>query len=247
MRNKKVIDPFLNKKILENERKIQFLFDTELSKSQSKRAISRPATDIPSERNIHHKKYRSQDEIFMDNSDDDNNADDNNGVSPYKSTIETKSYSKTIPNRKNYNSTSYLKKNVKNRMNPRKKLKQEEEKNNRNNRNNRNYHTASNNNMSQLNNTKSKRIYNKEEVDNIVNRLYNNYYKHKKKPCRDDKEISTVDFTLNTEANETPVKKGNEQSNVNVDEMIERFQEDIKKRNKRIEQKREELKNNEKK
>ena len=39
MRNKKVIDPFLNKKIVENEKKIHLLFDTELNKSQSKRTI----------------------------------------------------------------------------------------------------------------------------------------------------------------------------------------------------------------
>ncbi len=131
-----------------------------------------------------------------------------------------------------------MKKNDK-RINFRKKLKQEEEKNNRH------YRTLSSD-TSQLKNSKSKKVYNKEEVNNIVNRLYNNYYKYKKKPYR-DKDINNTEFSLNTDTNETQAKKANEQPNVNVNEMIERFKEDQKKRNKRIEQKREELINNEKK
>ena len=320
MRNKKVIDPFLNKKIVENEKKIHLLFDTELNKSQSKRTISRPLNNPPVERNIHHKKYKSQDEIYIndsddndnddnnednnddnnddnddnnDNNDDDNgnndddnddndnndnndnnddnndnnnddnnvnnnddNNDDNNGdnneISQFKSTIDINPYSMTIQNGEDNASSSYINRNGKTKNVKNNIIKQRQNRNinnikQRQDRNNKKMHYPNSNSEYQLTTQKSKKVYNKDEVNNIVNRLYNNYYKYKKKPYRDDKEkeTSTIDFSLNTDTNETPVKKPNE--HVNVNQMIERFQEDIKKRNKRMEQKREEILNNEKK
>ena len=44
MRNRKLIDPSLNKKIEENERRMQSLFaDTEIAKTRSRQNINKPS------------------------------------------------------------------------------------------------------------------------------------------------------------------------------------------------------------
>ena len=65
MRNNKVIDPSLNKKIAENERRIQNLFNSEFTLSKSKNNIRAPSQSQRNmKNNIHHKKNKSQDEIY---------------------------------------------------------------------------------------------------------------------------------------------------------------------------------------
>ena len=239
MRNPKKIDPSLNKKIVQNERKIQDLFNTGLNKSQSRLIILKPFTPITTnpppqgERNIRHKKNMSQDEIYK-SSYNKNNKTMNN----FKSAIDSTPYSK-------YSQTIHVDKDEKpkdfiNRMKKRIRLKstdkKEEEKSNKI------FYNTFNNVYKKLNN-KSKKVYNKDQLNTIVDRLYTNDYKCKKQPFREnEKENSKIG--INTI--ETPVKKQNE-NNANVNEMIERFEKDIKKRYKKIEKKREELKKNEKK
>ena len=235
MRNTKVIDPSLNKKIVENEIKIHDLFNTDLNKSKSRRIIPKNNGGMKIDRNIRHKKNMSQDEIYK-------NTYNNNEVNIFKSTIDSTPYTKTIQVEGDEDSMAFI-----NKMEKRIRLKsntnkKEEEKNNKI------FYNTFNNVYQKLQNKKSKKVYNKGQVNNIVDRLYNNDYKHKKQPQRDndkEKENSTIDYSIKTGTMATPVKRQNE-NNVNVDEMIERFEEDIKKRNEKMSKKREEIKKNEK-
>ena len=234
MRNTKIIDPSLNKKIVQNEIKIHDLFNTDLSKSKSRRIVSKNNGGPKIDRNIRHKKNMSQDEIYK-------NTYNNNEVNIFKSTIDSTPYIKTIQVDGDEESTAFI-----NRMDKRIRLKsnnkKEEEKNNKI------FYNTFNNVYQKLQNKKSKKTYNKGQVNKIVDRLYNNDYKHKKQTLKTnekEKESSTIDYSIKTDTNETPVKKQNG-NNVNVDDMIERFAEDIKKRNEKIAKKREEIKKNEK-
>ena len=235
MRNTKLIDPSLNKKIAENERKIHILFDTELVESRSKPILTKPLNNSKMERNYHHKKNKSQDEIYSTAYKKKFNEKSN-----YKSTIDTTPYNRTIQFDGDENSTAFankMEKKIKGNNN-----KKEEEKNSKI------YNTTyskvyQKNKMRDIKPKKPQKVYNKEELNNIVERLYNNDYKSKKQ-IHHEKENSINDFSLNTDSRETPMKKKIE--NVNVDEMINRFKEDKKKRDKNIEKKREEIKNNEK-
>ena len=53
MRNNKVIDPSLNKKIAENERRIKNLFNTEFTISKSKNNIRAPSQSQRNMKSIH--------------------------------------------------------------------------------------------------------------------------------------------------------------------------------------------------
>ena len=63
---------------------------------------------------------------------------------------------------------------------------------------------------------KKKKTMNKNQVDNMVDRLYNNDYKHRKPRVRDTEEKQNKTIDLEDEPD--------------IDEMIERFEDDIRKR-----------------
>ena len=168
MRNTKLLDPSLNKKIAENEKKIHNLFDSEIVESKSRSIISKPANNSKVARNYHHKKNKSQDEIYINSYKKKNNEKSN-----YKSTIDTTPYNRTIQYDGDENSSAFV-----NKMEKRIKLnnsnKKEEEKNNKI------FNTTFNNVYQKMQDKKNKKVYNKEELNNIVDRLYNNNYKSKK-------------------------------------------------------------------
>ena len=233
MRNNKIIDPSLNKKISQNEKRIQDLFNANLNKSKSIRLMSAPGIKQPAARNFHHKKNKSQDEIYISSYKKGN-------VNNLKSTIDHSTYYKTIQYEGDDDSIAFMNR-MKKRINQNGNNEKEEKKNNKI------FHTTVNNVYKKMKEKNKKKVYSKAQLNNVVDRLYNNDYKHKKKPKREvEKETSTIDFSIKTDSMETPVKKKN-QATVDVDEMIERFEKDIKNRNKKIEKKREEIKVNEKK
>ena len=233
MRNNKIIDPSLNKKISQNERKIQDLFNSDLNKSQSIRILNKPYHQQPIPRNIHHKKNKSQDEIYFSPY---NKSDINN----LKSTLDLSTNHRTIQYDGDDDSIAFknpMKKRIKKKENNEKVLK----------KNNKIFHQPDNKVFKKMKNNKTQKVYSKEQINTVVNRLYNNNNKSKKKSKREvEKETSTIDFSIKTDSMETPVKNKN-QVTVNVDDMIERFEKDIKNRNKKLKKKLEEKKENEKK
>ena len=248
MRNNKVIDPSLNKKIAENEKRMQSLFKSEFSLSKSKNNIKKPSNSQTNMRNVHHKKKKSQDEIYNT----DYKTIDNRDINRLKGTLNV-TISKTIEPKDDNDSSAFANRMAK-KMKQKKPVEQkEEEKNNKNFNNTINiiyqkYKEKQN---------KNKKVYNKGQVNTIVDRLYTNDYKTKKKPNKEnkanrykkefEKENNTIDFSIKTGSNGTIIKRQIEPSNVNVDDMIERFEEDMKKRNENMERKRQEIKRNEKK
>ena len=90
MRNNKVIDPSLNKKIAENERRIQSLFNAEFTLSKSKNNIRAPSQSQRNMKSIHHKKNKSQDEIYKTIYNIDNKE-----ISLFKGTIDN-TFPKTL-------------------------------------------------------------------------------------------------------------------------------------------------------
>lgn len=244
MRNNKVIDPSLNKKIAENEKRMQHLFNSEFSLSKSKNNIKKPTNSQINMRNVHHKKQKSQDEIYNTAYKTIDNRDINRLKGAFNVTI-----SKTIEKGDDNDSSAFANRMAK-RMNQKKQAEQKEEE-----KNNKTFHDTINNiyQKFQERKNKNKKVYNKGQVNNIVDRLYTNDYKTKKKPNRAnrnkkefEKENNTIDFTLKTGSNGNIMKRQNEPNNVNVDDMIERFEEDMKKRSENMERKRREIKRNEK-
>ena len=245
MRNNKVIDPSLNKKIVENEKRMQNLFNSEFSKSKSKNNIKKPSNSQTNMRNVHHKKHKSQDEIYNTAYKTIDNRDINRLKGAFNVTI-----SKTIEKGDDNDSSAFTNRMAK-RMNQKKQA--EEEKNNKT------FHDTINNiyQKFQERKNKNKKVYNKGQVDNIVDRLYTNDYKTKKKLNNEsqtnryrkdfERENNTIDFSIRAGSNGNIIKRQNEPSNVNVDELIERFEEDMKKRSENMERKRREIKRNEKK
>ena len=244
MRNNKVIDPSLNKKIAENERRIQNLFNSEFTISKSKNNIKAPSQSQKNMRNIHHKKNKSQDEIYKTI-----NNIDNKEISLFTGTIDN-----TIPKTLQIgddDETAFINRMEKRMKSRRKSSQKEEEKNDKI------FYSTINNVYQKMKEKKNKKVFNRGQVDNLVDRLYNNDYKNKKQPSKvnkvtkKNKEIekdnSAIDLSLKTESIEIIYKKPNEPNNVNVDNMIERFEEDMKKRNEKMEKKRKEIKKNEKK
>ena len=247
MRNNKVIDPSLNKKIAENERRIKNLFNAEFTLSKSKNNIRAPSQSQRNMKSIHHKKNKSQDEIFKTIYNIDNKE-----ISLFKGTIDN-TFPKTLQIGDD-GETAFINRMEK-RMKQRRKSSQKEEE-----KNDKIFYSTVNNVYQKMKERKNKKVYNRDQVDNIVDRLYNNDHKNKKQPNKVnkvnkvykktkeiEKDNSAIDLSLKTESMETINKKLNEPNNVNVDNMIERFEEDMKKRNEKMERKRKELKKNEKK
>ena len=206
MRNTKAIDPSLSKKIKENDDKLKVLYEKEykmtagLRKSNTGRNKSYEKPP---------KKKNNNDESFSDVI-----IKTYNDVEPSPQTEEINSkMSKTLENEKRGPSVNHP-----SRMEKRKKFKKnkEEKKNNT---------TINVNNNSD---NKPKKTYNKEQVDEMVNRLYTNDYKHRK-PAYTEEEY-----------------KKNTENEPDIEEFIERVEEDKKKRNERLENKKKELEKNEK-
>ena len=247
MRNNKVIDPSLNKKIAENERRIQSLFNAEFTLSKSKNNIRAPSQSQRNMKSIHHKKNKSQDEIYKTIYNIDNKE-----ISLFKGTIDN-TFPKTLQIGDD-GETAFINRMEK-RMKQRRKSSQKEEE-----KNNKIFYSTVNNVYQKMKEKKNKKVYNRGQVDKLVDRLYNNDHKNKKQPNKVnkvnkvykktkeiEKDNSAIDLSLKTESMETIYKKPNEPNNVNVDNMIERFEEDMKKRNEKMERKRKEIKKNEKK
>ena len=68
---------------------------------------------------------------------------------------------------------------------------------------------------------KKKKTMNKNQVDNMVDRLYHNDYKHRKPRVRESEEKKNKTIDLEDEPD--------------IDEMIERFEDDIRKREENME------------
>ena len=79
-------------------------------------------------------------------------------------------------------------------------------------------------------NTLKKKAYNKEKVDEMVNRLYHNDYKYRKPSYKEEEKNKTTDAE-----NEADIQK-----------FIERFTKDLQKRNENLENIKKELEKNEK-
>ena len=112
------------------------------------------------------------------------------------------------------------------RMQKRMKFKRDKEEK----KNNTIFNKTFNNVYKNLENRK-KKTYNKDQVDKLVNRLYNNEYKHRKQPAKEE-EFHKPTTNLESEPD--------------VEEFIERLEEDIKKRNENLENIKKELEDNEK-
>ena len=238
MRNRKLIDPSLNKKIEENERRMQSLFaDTEIAKTRSRQNINKPSNSKKKMGFVHHKKNKSQDEIFAKTFNFDNNQ-----ISSFKGAFDN-NFSKNLePLDDDDDSMAFINRMEK-RMKAKKRPKKEEGKNN-----NKIYYSTFNNVNQKMKNNKSKKVYNRDQVDNIVDRLYNSGFKNKKQKREIEKENSNIDLSIRTDTTESPLKKHHQvDPNYNVDEMIERFEDDMRRRNERIEKKRRELIKSEKK
>jgi hypothetical protein len=245
MRNNKVIDPSLNKKIVENEKRMQHLFKREFSLSKSKNNIKKPSNSQTKLRNVHHKKTKSQDEIYNK----DYNTIDNRDINRLKGAFNV-TISKTIEKGDDNDSSAFTNRMAK-RMNQKKQA--EEEKNNKT------FHDTINNIYQKFQERKNKnrKVYNQGQVNDIVDRLYTNDYKTKKKANKEnrtnrhrkefEKDNNTIDFSIKTGSNGNIMKRQIDPSNVNIDDMIERFEEDMKKRDENLKRKKREIKRNEKK
>ena len=168
MRNNKIITESLNKKIIENEKRMQNLVTIKESKLKSKSLYQIPNTKTSSKKSKkkHHKKNKSQEEIGTINA-----------TKPKKlkfqySTIQYDDYSeesKVLSNKKDKKFQSYSK-----------SLKQREKNVNKNTNDNNQINTS--------------RKVNQKELEIIVNRLYTNANKRKSKIEIEKDNSNTLDF-----------------------------------------------------
>ena len=224
MRNSKEITESLNKKIIENEKRMQNLVNQKetTKKSKSLYEIGNTSDSKTKTKKKQHKKNKSQEEVRTINANkpkklrmnfsnaqyDDNN--DDSDVIVYKIEKKLESHSKNdkkIEKKLNFNE-SYLKK-------------------------------KSDNTKDEITFSNSKKVH-KKELNIIINRLYNNEPKKRKKIENQKNNSISVELTSKTEKHSTKRTK------VNFSELYSRFEDDIKKRNENIEKKREELNNNNK-
>ncbi len=193
MRNTKNIDPSLKKKINENDEKMKALYGIEFKRSKSKKGTKASARNKPKNRN-----QRNHDDSFSDMM-----------AKTYKDntpmTTDSK-YAKTI-NEDRDDSSAFM-----SRMQKRMKFKKDKEEK----KNNTIFYNTFANVYKKMEDKKKKKTMKKEEVDNMVDRLYNNDYNHRKPRVRESEEKKNKTIDLEDEPD--------------VDEMIERFEEDIKKK-----------------
>ena len=198
MRNTKYIDPSLKKKINENDEKMKMLYGIEFKRSKSKKGTLSSARNKPKNRN-----KRNHDDSFSDI-----------GAKTYqgKSPMNTDSkFSKTI-NADKEDSSAFM-----SRMQKRMKFKKDKEEK----KNNTIFYNTFSNVYKRMEDKKKKKTMNKDQVDNMVDRLYHNDYKHRKPRVRESEEKKNKTIDLEDEPD--------------VDEMIERFEDDIRKREENME------------
>ena len=198
MRSTKVIDPSLKKKINENDEKMKMLYGIEFKRSKSKKGTFSAAKNKVKNRN-----KKNNDDSYSEMM-----------IKTYKDntpiTTDSK-FSKTI-NTDRDDSSAFM-----SRMQKRMKFKRDKEEK----KNNTIFYNTFTNVYKRMEDKKKKKTMNKDEVDNMVDRLYNNDYKHRKPRVRESEEKKNKTIDLEDEPD--------------VDEMIERFEEDIKKREENME------------
>ena len=198
MRSTKVIDPSLKRKIRENDEKMKMLYGIEFKRSKSRKGTYSSNRNKPKNRN-----KRNHDgplpKVMLKTYKD-------------KSPMTTDSkFTRTI-NTDRDDSSAFM-----SRMQKRMKFKKDKEEK----KNNTIFFTTFNNVYKRIEDKKKKRTMNKDQVDNMVDRLYNNDYKHRKPRVRETEEKKNKTIDLEDEPD--------------VDEMIERFEEDIRKREENME------------
>ena len=212
MRNNKTIDPSLIKKIIQNDEKLKILYNKEgnISKQNKKGAIP-PRTGVPKKTETN---LKMKDDSFSEFT-----INTYNGISPPYDIGSRES--KTTTTNKN-EPIPFVQ-----RMQRRQKYKTHREEK----KNNTIFYTTYSNTCKNVdnNNNKKKKAYNKEQVDELVNRLYRNDYQHKKQ--------------INIEENNN--KDNN--NDFDMEEFIERMEEAQKKRNENLENKKRQLEENDKK
>ena len=198
MRNTKIIDPSLKKKINENDEKMKMLYGIEFKRSKSRKGTYSSTRNKPKNRN-----KRNHDDSF---------SDMGGKASKDKSPMNTDSkYSKTInPDRED--PSSFM-----SRMQKRMKFKKDKEEK----KNNTIFYNTFTNVYKKMEDKKKKKTMNKNQVDNMVDRLYHNDYKHRKPRVRESEEKKNKTIDLEDEPD--------------IDEMIERFEDDIRKREENME------------
>ena len=225
MRNNQQITESLNRKIIENEKRMQNLVNQTITKTKSLYEMANTSNSNTKTKKRQHKKNKSQEEVktiysnkpkklkmnFSNAQYNDNSEDSDIILNKIENKLQSYSTKhKKIEKKLNFND-SYLKKII--------------DKNN----NTKDESTFSN----------SKKV-NKKELNIIINRLYNNEPKKRKKIENEKNNSITVDSTSKT------VKHATKKSKVNFSELYSRFEDDIRKRNENLEKKREELNNNNK-
>jgi len=198
MRNTKIIDPSLKKKINENDEKMRMLYGEEYKRSKSRQGSYSSARNKKKNRN-----KRNNDDSFSDAM--GKTYKDNTPI-----TTDTK-FSKTI-NPDGEDSSAFM-----SRMQKRMKFKKDKEEK----KNNTIFYNTFANVYKRMEDKKKKKTMNKNQVDSMVDRLYNNDYKHRKPKVRESEEKKNKTIEYEDEAD--------------VDEMIERFEEDIRKREENME------------
>ena len=206
MRNTKAIDPSLNKKIKENDERLRELYE----KGYKIAGLTKANTGRNRSFQKSQKRKKNNDDSFSDiNIKTYNDID----VEPSPQTADINSkVSKTIDIEKKSPpaNVSHMQKRMKFKKD------KEEKKNN----------TTLNINNNSVN--KSRKIYNKEQVDEMVNRLYNNNYKRRKHQYKEEENKKDLE------------------NEPDIGEFIERLEEDKKKRNENLENIKKELLDNEK-
>jgi len=199
MRNTKVIDPSLKRKIKENDEKMKMLYGIEFKRSKSRKGTHSSARNKPKNRN----KRNHDDDSFT-----------NVMSKTYKDntpmTTDSK-FSRTITTDRD-DSAAFM-----SRMQKRMKFKKDKEEK----KNNTIFFNTFANVYKKMEDKKKKKTMNKNQVDNMVDRLYNNDYKHRKPRVRDTEEKKNKTIDLEDEPD--------------IDEMIERFEDDIRKREENME------------
>ena len=216
MRNTKTISSSLNKKIIENEKRMENLktVNDKKPKSKSLYYISIDESKSNRKKNKMHKINKSQEEIMTRNSN-----------KPKKLKFQ---YS-TIQNI-DYNDDSF---NIINKFD--KRLLRNSKSSNKNEK------IFFNNTISDMytknfnKNITSKKV-NQEELNEIINRLYTNAHKNRKKKENEKSDGNAIDYNGNT----------SKRTKVDFNEIYSRFVDDIKKREENLEKKREEINNNNK-
>ena len=197
MKNAKKIDPYLKKKLNENEEKMQALYGIGFNRSKSKGALS--------SRNRNRKKQKKNtDDSFSGVANKTYNKNNRTHTPDEKKSKISKKLNKekTGPS----NSGSRMKKRMKFKKD------KEEKKNN----------TVVYTNLPGYKKFyKDRKTFNREQVNQVVDRLYNNEYKHRKNPNKENEERKN--------------KTNNYEDEADIDEMLERFEDDIKKREENLE------------